>query len=69
MAFFVTEECLICGTCWEICPTDSIVNHEWYYKVADTCVECGACRAVFPNAAIKRIKGNKKREAQAGKNS
>ena len=53
MQYFITENCIICGTCWEICPTRSIVEHEWYYRInQDTCVGCGACAKVCPNAAI-----------------
>ena len=59
MAYFITDNCIICGTCWEICPTRSIVEHEWYYKIADTCVECGACARVCPNAAIIKNKTEK----------
>ncbi len=43
MSYLITENCIICGTCWEICPTESIKEFDWYYKIADTCVECGAC--------------------------
>jgi formate hydrogenlyase subunit 6/NADH:ubiquinone oxidoreductase subunit I len=52
MAYRITENCIICGTCWEICPTRSIVENDWYYRITDTCVECGACARVCPNAAI-----------------
>jgi NAD-dependent dihydropyrimidine dehydrogenase PreA subunit len=63
MAYSVTENCVICGTCWEICPTKSVVEHDWFYKIADTCVECGACARVCPNTAI--IKGKEKQQKQA----
>jgi ferredoxin len=52
MAYHITENCLICGACWEICPTESIEEHDWYYRITDTCVECGACARVCPNIAI-----------------
>jgi ferredoxin len=60
MAYLITEDCIICGTCWEICPTESIVEYDWYYRITDTCVECGACARVCPNAAI--IKKTDKKE-------
>ncbi len=57
MAYFITENCIICGTCWEICPTDSVQEYEWYYCIDDeNCVECGACVKVCPNNAIKKKK-------------
>ncbi|MCX5887139.1 MAG: 4Fe-4S binding protein [Proteobacteria bacterium] len=52
MPYFITDNCIMCGTCWEICPTKSIEEFEWYYKISDTCVECGACARVCPNTAI-----------------
>jgi len=55
--YYITENCIICGTCWEICPTRSIVEHEWYYRInQDTCVACGACAKVCPNGAIIKKK-------------
>jgi NAD-dependent dihydropyrimidine dehydrogenase PreA subunit len=63
MAYTITEDCVICGTCWEICPTQSIVAYDWYYKITDTCVECGACARVCPNTAI--IKGKEKQQKQS----
>lgn len=56
MSPFITENCIICGTCFEICPTQSIVEHDWYYKIEDTCAECGACLKACPNAAIRQTK-------------
>ena len=53
MKYMITENCIICGTCWEICPTESIEEYDWYYRInPETCVECGACARVCPNAAI-----------------
>ncbi len=57
MSYVITDRCIICGTCWEICPTDSIDEFEWYYSInQDTCVQCGACVRVCPNAAIVKQK-------------
>ncbi len=56
MKYEITDNCIICGTCWEICPSSAIVEHEWYYRIDDDCVECGSCVRVCPNAAIKKIK-------------
>ncbi len=54
MAYHITDNCLICGTCWEICPTDSIEEYDWYYRIADTCVECGAARRCAPTTRSSR---------------
>jgi NAD-dependent dihydropyrimidine dehydrogenase PreA subunit len=44
----------MCGTCWEICPTGSIIESDWYYKITDTCAQCGACASVCPNVAVAK---------------
>ena len=62
MAYLITEDCVICGTCWEICPTNQLLEDDWYYKIADTCVECGACARVCPNTAIMKGKGKQPRQ-------
>jgi ferredoxin len=54
MSYLVTENCILCGTCWEVCPTDSIVEHDWYYKIDDSCMDCGMCIKVCPNTAIRK---------------
>ncbi len=54
MSYIITENCIICGTCWEICPTGSIIEHDWYYKISDSCVDCGSCLRVCPNNAIRK---------------
>ncbi|RMF92338.1 MAG: 4Fe-4S dicluster domain-containing protein [Candidatus Schekmanbacteria bacterium] len=66
MAFVITEDCIICGTCWHICPTNSIIEYEDTYKIdEETCVECGACIKVCPNAAIVKSSKAKKEAATA----
>ena len=64
MANLIKENCIICGTCWEICPTGSIVEHEWYYRIADTCARCGACIRVCPNGAITKKKDKEASEVK-----
>ena len=62
MSHFITENCIICGTCFEICPTRSIVDFEWYYKIEESCAECGACVKVCPNGAIRKQQQDSKRD-------
>jgi Fe-S-cluster-containing hydrogenase component 2 len=59
MTYSVTENCILCGTCWEVCPTDSIVEHDWYYKIDHSCMDCGICMKVCPNAAIRKNRSTK----------
>ncbi|MCP4195861.1 MAG: 4Fe-4S dicluster domain-containing protein [Proteobacteria bacterium] len=56
MNYTLTENCVLCGTCWEVCPSDSIVEHDWYYKIDESCMDCGMCMKVCPNAAIRKIR-------------
>ena len=58
MAYVITGKCERCGTCVDVCPTDSIHFVEddpvWptYYINPEDCIECAACEAECPNEAI-----------------
>ena len=60
MACLITENCILCGTCWEICPADAIQEYKWYYRINDSCTECGACARVCPNTAIIKVEDQQK---------
>ena len=67
MTYTVTENCILCGTCWEICPNDAIVEHEWYYRIDDSCMDCGMCIRVCPNTAIRKNRTTNRAEAKGAK--
>ena len=52
MAAYIMDSCLICGTCWDVCPTHAVVEFEDYYRITDDCDDCGTCIKACPNFAI-----------------
>ena len=53
MAYKITENCVKCGACAEVCPLSLITEGEDRYVInADECVSCGTCEAECPNGAI-----------------
>ena len=55
MAHVITDECVACGACADICPVGAIVLDEakGIYVINDECVDCGACADTCPVGAIK----------------
>jgi len=50
------EECIGCGACLDICPTNALVftdDGKVECKEAD-CIDCGACLGTCPVEAIKQ---------------
>ncbi|MEM4514166.1 MAG: 4Fe-4S binding protein [Ignisphaera sp.] len=57
MAEVDVAKCSKCGTCWSICPTESISWTPGDYPVVDkdTCTGCGGCVERCPSYAIELI--------------
>ncbi len=54
MAYVITEECVACGTCLDVCPADAIQEGEEKYTIdQEKCTECGSCVEVCPTEAIE----------------
>jgi MinD superfamily P-loop ATPase len=51
---FIMNSCLICGTCWDICPRHAIVEFEDYYRITEDCDDCQKCVKACPNFAIAK---------------
>jgi ferredoxin len=53
MAYKITDECTMCGTCVPECAFEAISEGDPKYVIdADVCTDCGACEAVCPASAI-----------------
>lgn len=54
MTAYITKNCIICSTCWDICPKHAVVEFEDYYRVTEDCDDCGKCIKACPNYAIAK---------------
>lgn len=55
MAHKITSECISCGSCQSVCPTEAIYEGEGKYEInPDACVDCGTCAAQCPVGAIEQ---------------
>jgi NAD-dependent dihydropyrimidine dehydrogenase PreA subunit len=53
MAYVISEECIMCGSCEGECPVQAISAGDTQYVIdPDTCIDCGSCEAVCPTSAI-----------------
>ncbi len=54
---FITEKCIACGKCAEVCPFAAISEGSPYKINPELCDECGTCYQVCPAKAIELPKG------------
>ena len=53
MAYVISEECILCGSCTSSCPTEAISEGDTQYNIdPDICIDCGACVETCPVDAI-----------------
>lgn len=54
MAYFITDECISCGSCQSVCPVEAISEGDDKYLIdAKLCTDCGSCAEQCPVEAIK----------------
>ena len=54
MAYRITEPCISCGTCANVCPVYAISAGLHGYEIdSDVCVSCGCCADECPVGAIE----------------
>lgn len=53
--YFITDECISCGTCAENCPQSCITGGTPYRIQPEHCLHCGACFENCPVKAVKRL--------------
>ncbi len=67
MAYVISDECVSCGSCADVCPADAISEGDGKYVIdADACLECGTCEAECPNDAIRGKAFKHKRHSPTG---
>ena len=54
--YFITDACIGCGSCVEVCPQKCIITENIPYVIMqDHCLHCGNCMSVCPvNAVIRK---------------
>ncbi|MCX6374812.1 MAG: 4Fe-4S binding protein [Armatimonadetes bacterium] len=53
MAYKITDECTMCGSCITECPFEAISEGDPKYVIdPDTCTDCGACADACLSQAI-----------------
>lgn len=53
MAYVISDDCVMCGTCEGECPAGAISAGDSKYIIdPDTCVDCGTCADACPSGAI-----------------
>ncbi|MBN1179524.1 MAG: 4Fe-4S binding protein [Anaerolineae bacterium] len=52
----ITEDCVACGACAEVCPEEAISEGDPIYVIdPDLCIDCGLCEDECPNGAIIEV--------------
>ena len=52
MAYKISDSCIACGTCIDVCPVEAISEGEIYKIDPELCTDCGSCAEVCPVDAI-----------------
>lgn len=54
MAHVITDDCVNCGACADVCPVEAISEGDGKHVIdADKCTDCGACAGECPAEAIR----------------
>lgn len=53
MAYVISDDCTMCGSCVEVCPVEAINEGAPKYVIdAEACIDCGQCVDECPAEAI-----------------
>ena len=53
MAYRITDECICCGLCVDLCPPGAISLGEGKYVIdPEKCTDCGICKNECPVDAV-----------------
>lgn len=54
--YYITDSCIGCGSCTEVCPQKCIIGEIIPYKIEqEHCLHCGNCLTVCPSGAVERL--------------
>ena len=54
MAHVITDDCISCGSCEDVCPVSAISEGDDKYKIdPELCTDCGDCVETCSVEAIK----------------
>jgi ferredoxin len=54
MAHKITDACIACGSCVDVCPVEAISEGDPIYRIdPEVCTDCGACVEQCPVEAIQ----------------
>lgn len=47
--YVISEDCVMCGSCAEVCPVQAIAESDGQYEIDPAlCIDCGTCSYVCP---------------------
>lgn len=52
------EECIKCGKCVKVCPSDAIIREDkkdYPLIIQNECLQCGSCKEVCPTDTIEKL--------------
>lgn len=54
--YIISDRCVMCGACEEVCPVNAITEQEGTYTInPEKCIDCGTCSGVCQTGAAYRV--------------